>query len=619
MTGQQPPDEPAGTAPRGDGAPPPPRAARAGRPADGDWSAGLHRMWRLAQTSTDVTALSEQLYDLLLGRPGVVVVSGTRFAPSGAARYMRSSSRPDTRPERVLAPPGDAWKGGPAPVPGLVRQFALRSEHARARPEYGVWRAAGAVRVVECALALEEGDWAVVSVGLAAGRSVPARLGLRVAQVCDVVAACNDRIVQERENARVQARDALLAEASLQMDASLDVGETLQRVARMTVPAVAEGCLVHLCGPGGLTLVASAHLAAGAQRRFAAAGEDGTWVDDVLPKLSALREGTVLSGGELAGTPFGPASEVTARAVTVNPLRARGRLLGTVTFVYERDPSRLPPPLFLADLALRAALAIDNATLYEERRQHVVSLQQHLLPAVLPTVPGLELAAAYEVGDAALEVGGDFYDAVSGRHSFSLLVGDVCGRGAEAAALTGLARHTLRTLLEDDLPPAAALTRLNRALRTAASRKFVTGVVLSLVPAADGAFAARIANAGHPQALVLRADGTVAPLGGTGGLLLGVVDDYELAETTDVLRPGDTAVLLTDGITESRSPDGAFFEDRLSAALGALAGLPPAEVVTGLARAALGFGRGSADDMAVLAMRVASGAEPDRNEEGKAS
>ncbi|QKW21906.1 serine/threonine-protein phosphatase [Kitasatospora sp. NA04385] len=613
MTSQQVPDGRAGGAARG-GAAPAPRPS--GRAADGGWTAGLHRLWRSAQTSTDVTDLSAELYDLLLDQPGVAVVSGTRFTSSGTALYTRSSTRPGEVPERLLLPAGDAWAGRPAPEPGLVRRFALGSEQARGRPEYGTWRAAGAVRITECPLPLEDGGWAVLSVGLAAGRPAPPRLGTRLTQVSDVVAACNDRIVQERANARLQARDALLAEASLQMDASLDVEETLQRVARMTVPAIAEGCLVHLHRPEGLVLVASAHLAAGVQRRFTAAGGDLGWTDDLLSKLSSLREGTVLTGDELAGTPFGPSSGAAARAVTVNPLRARGRLLGTVTFVYEREPARVPPPLFLADLALRAALAIDNATLYEERRQNVASLQQHLLPAVLPTVPGVELAAAYEVGDAALEVGGDFYDAVPGRRSLSLLVGDVCGRGAEAAALTGLARHTLRTLLEDDLAPAAALTRLNCALRTANSRKFVTGVVLSLTPAADGAFEARIANAGHPQALVLRADGTVAPLGGTGGLLLGVLDDYQLAESTDVLRPGDTAVLLTDGITESRSPDGAFFEDRLAAALGGLAGLPPEGVVTGLARAAIGFGRGSADDMAVLAMRVAPGVRPGGDGEG---
>ncbi|MFJ1756290.1 PP2C family protein-serine/threonine phosphatase [Kitasatospora sp. NPDC088134] len=585
------------------------RGGRPGGPAVGGWAEGLHRIWRTAQTSADVTALSAELYDLLLGHPAAVVVVGARYSAAGLPLYLRSSSGAGLRPERVLAPPGDAWTGRPAPEPGALREFAVDSEHGRARPEHPAWRAAGAVRVVECPMALEDGDWAVLSVGLSADAPAPAELGRRVVQVCEVVTACNDRIVQERESARVQARDALLAEASLQMDASLDVEETLQRVARMTVPAVAEGCLVHLRRPDGLALVASAHLAAGARARFTAAAEDPDWVRGVLPGLSARREGTVLTGERLAGTPFGPGAAVPARTVTVNPLRARGRLLGTVTFVYGREAGQVPPPVFLADLALRAALAIDNATLYEERRQNVVSLQRHLLPSVLPTIPGLRLGAAYEVGDAALEVGGDFYDAVPGSRSLSLVVGDVCGRGAEAAALTGLARHTLRTLLEDDTAPAPALTRLNRALRTAASQKFVTGVVLSLTPAADGCFAVRVANAGHPQALVLRADGTVAPLGGTGGLLLGVVDDYALAEQADLLRPGDTAVLFTDGITESRSPDGSFFEEELSGALRELTGRPPDELAAGLARAAIGFGRGTADDMAVLAVRVAFGSE----------
>ncbi|MFJ4091813.1 PP2C family protein-serine/threonine phosphatase [Kitasatospora sp. NPDC089913] len=588
---------------------PAPRTSGAPR---SDWAAGLHRIWLRAQTTTDVTGLSDELYDLLLTVPRVTVVTGCRFSSNGRALYLRSSAEAGSPPVRVLLPAGDAWsRAGVPPAHGEVRRFRADDSHGRARPEQPVWEAASATHVVECTLPLEDGDWAAVAVGLAGDGQAPPALPAMLGQVCDVVASCNTRILHERENARRQARDALLAEASLQMDSSLDTEETLQRVARMTVPAVAEGCLVHLRYPTGYRLVAAAHLAADARESFEAAGRDPVWLAEVLPKVSDLREGVVLTGEQLAGTPFAGHGAAPSGTVTVNPLRARGRLLGTVTFAYQRGAAEIAGPAFLADLALRAALAIDNATLYEQRRQNVRSLQQHLLPAVLPEYPGLELAAAYEVGDAALDVGGDFYDAVAGARSFSLVVGDVCGRGAEAAALTGLARHTLRTLLEDDVAPAAALTRLNRSLRASASSKFVTAIVAALAPRGDGSFALRIATAGHPPVRVLRADGTVHSLNSAPGPLLGVLDDYALPEATEVLRPGDTAVLLTDGITESRAADGAFFEDRLSRVLTGLADHGPRELVTGLARAALDFGRGCADDMAVLAVRAGTATSRD--------
>lgn len=171
----------------------------------------------------------------------------------------------------------------------------------------------------------------------------------------------------------------------------------------------------------------------------------------------------------------------------MNPLKARGRVLGTLTFLYHRAVVAEGASQFLAGLADRAALAIDSSTLYEQRRRHVVSLQRHLLPSELPLIPGITLSSAYEVGDVSLDVGGDFYDAVPrAQGGVTLLLGDVCGRGAEAAALTGLARHTLRTLLEDGSTPEHALERLNQALVREGTTRFVTALVVVLVPDGGG-------------------------------------------------------------------------------------------------------------------------------------
>ena len=130
-----------------------------------------------------------------------------------------------------------------------------------------------------------------------------------------------------------------------------------------------------------------------------------------------------------------------------------------------RGPRRLADPPVLEALAAHAAITIDNALFYAKRSADVAALQHGLLPASLPAVPVFELAAYYAPGDRSLEVGGDFYDAVSlAADHVALVIGDVCGSGADAASLTGPARAVLRTVLEDGASPARALARLNHAM-----------------------------------------------------------------------------------------------------------------------------------------------------------
>ncbi|MFF4653103.1 PP2C family protein-serine/threonine phosphatase [Streptomyces sp. NPDC001380] len=289
--------------------------------------------------------------------------------------------------------------------------------------------------------------------------------------------------------------------------------------------------------------------------------------------------------------------------MTVDVLRVRGRVLGTLTFLYGRQGPRTPDAPLPEGLAHRAALALDNATLYDERRRHVLSLQRHLLPAALPDLDGLDLGAAYEVGDPMLEVGGDFHDVVPHDGGTSLVVGDVCGRGAEAPALTGLARHTLRTLLEDGTAPDTAPARLNGTLLREGAGRFVTGTIARLGPDDGRGRTLHTASAGHPPPLVLRADGTVETVPASG-ILLGVVDhpQYEVARTR--LRPGDTVVFCTEGLSELRAHDGTFFDGLLPQALAGLRGRSAAETADELARLAMEFRAAGADDIAVLVAAV---------------
>lgn len=184
----------------------------------------------------------------------------------------------------------------------------------------------------------------------------------------------------------------------------------------------------------------------------------------------------------------------------------------------------------------------------------------------------------------------------------TLLIGDVCGRGAEAAALTGLARHTLRTLLEDGRTPEHALGRLNEALVREGTSRFVTALVAVLVPDGEG-FRVRCWSAGHPAPLVRREEGTVEELPAHGDLL-GVLEEIEYGSGSVRLAPGDALVLFTDGVTEARAADGTFFESRLQDVV-AQKGTGEAQgFAERLAEAAVQFRATGSDDIAVLVARA---------------
>ncbi|WP_405664265.1 SpoIIE family protein phosphatase [Streptomyces sp. NBC_01166] len=580
---------------------------RASRQADdGWWSGRLHELWRVAETAQDVAGLSDSLYDMLLRMPGVLTVVGTRWS-GGLLHYLRSVTWAEPTPS-LTEIEQDYGESGAAEAPDGDPAVTVHDVSGLdgAMPHVQVLAAAGARSVAECAVPLGQDGWASFMVGTADRDAVDATLRTRLKQVAEVAMVSDRRITARRADEVRQVSDAFLAEASLQMDSSLDVESTVRRVARTAVPAIAEGCVVHLRLPEGLTPVSFAHMDAGEQQWLGGVAAEDTWLTDVLQRVLDAGRALVLKGEELEGGPFGPASSGAGRAVraiSVNPLNARGRALGTLTFIYHRVVVAEGASRFLAGLADRAALAIDSSTLYEQRRRHVVSLQRHLLPRALPRIPGLTLSSAYEVGDVSLDVGGDFYDAVPGAQGgVTLLIGDVCGRGAEAAALTGLARHTLRTLLEDGRTPEHALGRLNEALVREGTSRFVTALVAVLVPDGEG-FRVRCWSAGHPAPLVRREEGTVEELPAHGDLL-GVLEEIEYGSGSVRLAPGDALVLFTDGVTEARAADGTFFESRLQDVV-AQKGTGEAQgFAERLAEAAVQFRATGSDDIAVLVARA---------------
>lgn len=244
----------------------------------------------------------------------------------------------------------------------------------------------------------------------------------------------------------------------------------------------------------------------------------------------------------------------------------------------------------------------------EARRSTALArtLQESLLAPVLPHVPGVELASRYRPAGAGGELAGDFFDVFQGvGDCWHAVIGDVCGKGVEAAKMTALARYTLRAAALRGGPPSAMLTDLNDALehQSRGDGLYLTAILVT-VRAVDGAVAGQLAVAGHPPALVRRAGGTVEEAGRYGSLL-GVFARITLHDVDLLLAPGDALVLYTDGLTDARRGAERFGEARLLAA--AAAGVRPgaAALVAELDAAVANFGDDRADDdLALLVLRV---------------
>ena len=253
----------------------------------------------------------------------------------------------------------------------------------------------------------------------------------------------------------------------------------------------------------------------------------------------------------------------------------------------------------------------------ERLRELVGTLQQSLLPPSLPVVPGLDAAAHYHVASAD-EVGGDFYDLFPlSEHRWGVFLGDVCGKGAHAATITSMIRYTLRTAAVYDADPAAVLSTLNPALHErylGDNRCFCTAIFGLLTPDGDG-FTLAFASGGHPEPLLMRADGTAHYVTLPGGPVIGMWDDAEFITGTIRLDPGDTLLLFTDGLTEARTPDGdgtrRYGDDALSTLAAKLAPTTADAAITAIIAVLSRLGTCVEDDTAVLALGVRTkGADP---------
>ncbi|WP_327120983.1 SpoIIE family protein phosphatase [Streptomyces sp. NBC_01341] len=242
-------------------------------------------------------------------------------------------------------------------------------------------------------------------------------------------------------------------------------------------------------------------------------------------------------------------------------------------------------------------------------------LQQSLVPASLPVVPGLETAVHYHTASAD-QLGGDFYDLFPLDDTrWAFFLGDVCGKGPQAASLTSLTRYTLRAAAHHDPEPTSALTTLNTVLHgrygAEGDPRYCTVIFGIVEPGLEGGCATlRLASGGHPPALVLRSDGRAEFLRTPGGLLVGALPTAPFSTTQTTLAPGDTLLLYTDGLTEARTGPTRkqlYGEDALYAFAAAHAPAAPQEVVTALTGLLRSFGDGLDDDTALLALGVLPG------------
>lgn len=412
-----------------------------------------------------------------------------------------------------------------------------------------------------------------------------------------------------------EQRYRFLLTASTMLSAALDFATTIEALGRAAVPALADLCLIDMADPAGDLNRAAARagdmaLGVAMEKVSPVAGTPhpailATETGEMVLLLSATDYELQVIGGNEEN--YEMLRERNLRWCMSVPIVARSSL-GTLTLlsdVNDSGPRSAIVPTLAEDLSRRAALALDNAKLYETSRDMAITLQRSLMPSALPNVPGLDIAAMYNAGGEGAEVGGDFYDVfpTGVDEGWSALIGDVCGKGAEAAALSALARHTIRAANVNLRKPRRILAFLNQLVLQGDYHRFIT-VAYCRMRFLNGVLQVTVGRAGHLPPLVLRRDGSVEAVG-KPGTLIGVTPDPKLSDQVIKVLPGESLVLYTDGITEARGLEDQFGQDRLEQELARCVGKSAQEIADHLETAVAAFQVERAhDDMAILVIRV---------------
>jgi PAS domain S-box-containing protein len=417
--------------------------------------------------------------------------------------------------------------------------------------------------------------------------------------------------VTESKSAELHSR--FLAEASEMLASSLDYAQTLQNVAWSVVPQLADWCAVDLVDAVGVREhVAVAHCDPErlelAERlrdfeppRFEERSGPGAVLATGRPAMHNDISDEQLVQVSRNDDHLALLRQMSMRSVLIVPLRTATRTLGVMTLVMSESARSFTwgDLEFAEQLAARAAMAVENALLYRDRAQIAATLQRSLLPATVPVIPGWDVATLYRPAGAEreIEVGGDFYDFVELDDGWLVIIGDVTGKGLQAATLTSLARHCARFMSRIDPRPSAVLRAIDEALLAQGRLSLCSALCLRLC---DDAVI--VSSGGHPLPLVVGAGGTLREAG-QPGMLLGIEGAHGWHDEEIRLGDGETLIAFTDGVTDAHGADGRYGEERLHDLLRERAGAPPDVLLDTLDAALAAFRAGpQADDTAAVAL-----------------
>ena len=403
---------------------------------------------------------------------------------------------------------------------------------------------------------------------------------VRLQRLADSLALAVDRARLQTSERERRGWLTFVAEAGDLLAGSLDQDMTMAITGQIVVPRLATWCALHLDDERGEPVLHQ------------------VWHSDER-EIEGLRAALATRRPDALGSDRDP---LLAGEVTTMRLVARGRGIGHLTLGRPvGSPLRDDVLLVTESISRRAALAIDNARAHGTLLATGQALQRSLLPPVLPDVPGLDVGVVYEAAGEGAEAGGDFYDLFPVRDgAWGLALGDVSGKGSGAAALTALARYTIRAASFQAGTCVDVLSQLDAAVnRHDADERYLTALFALLTRTADG-LTVDLSLGGHPHPLVVRRDGTVEAIG-VAGSAVGLLPETTFTQSRHLLRSGDALVAYTDGVTEARSGNQQYGEERLRAVLAGCAGLPAAEIARTVGGAVLAFqGALAHDDTAVV-------------------
>lgn len=425
-----------------------------------------------------------------------------------------------------------------------------------------------------------------------------------------------------REEVTAEARGGTVLAEGFNLINTLDEQQMVRELAEVATPDLGEVAAVDLVGEDGTIESAAIRSTNPAVARRIAAARQGIGIDASSdhPVAAVIRTGEARVVSKI-GDPemremainrehLDMVREVRPRSMLIVPLRVRDVTFGALSLGCLTDDDRYgrDEEAFAQELANRATAALMNARLHGEQSRLARALQQSLLPPALPQIPGLEVAARFRPLGLGTQIGGDFFDLFQlGPASWAAVIGDVCGKGPEAAALTALMRDTLRSSALRRESPSDTLELLNAAILEAdvADGRFCTSAYARFDLAEPNRLT--VCNGGHPPPLVLRKDGRIEPVG-PPGTLLGVFDALQLSDTSVGLKRGDLVMLYTDGLFEVRpggegaeTPDGGEPVEEMLSKCAGMSAEETAETVE--QRALRSHGDSPQDDMAVLVLK----------------